>query len=116
MNRLGMIDVSHLSDDAVAQSVALSRAPVVATQPAFRHFTPGFERNLSDALAKAIADKGGVIQVPFGNAFVDPASAARREATSSPTTPTSAKRPPAAPRRPSPSSTPRGSSRIRRCR
>ena len=81
MNRLGMmVDVSHLSDDAVAQSVALSRAPVVATHSAFRHFTPGFERNLSDALAKAIADKGGVIQVPFGNAFVDPASAARTQA------------------------------------
>ncbi|MFZ5638226.1 MAG: dipeptidase [Pseudomonadota bacterium] len=81
MNRLGMmIDVSHLSDDAVAQSVELSRTPVVATHSAFRHFTPGFERNLSDELAKAIAAKGGVIQIPFGNAFVDPASAAKTQA------------------------------------
>jgi membrane dipeptidase len=81
MNRLGMmVDVSHLSDDAVAQSVALSRAPVVATHSALRHFTPGFERNLSDALAKAIAAKGGVIQIPFGNPFVDPASAAQTQA------------------------------------
>lgn len=81
MNRLGiMIDVSHLSDDAVAQSVALSRAPVIATHSALRHFTPGFERNLSDALAKAIAAKGGVIQIPFGNPFVDPASAAQTQA------------------------------------
>jgi membrane dipeptidase len=81
MNRLGMmIDVSHLSDDAVAQSVALSRAPVIATHSALRHFTPGFERNLSDELAKAIAAKGGVIQIPFGNAFVDPASAAQTQA------------------------------------
>ena len=81
MNRLGMmIDVSHLSDDAVAQSVDLSRAPVVATHSALRHFTPGFERNLSDELAKAIAAKGGVIQIPFGNAFVDPASAAKTQA------------------------------------
>jgi membrane dipeptidase len=78
MNRLGMIiDVSHLSDDAVAQAVELSRTPVLATHSAFRHFTPGFERNLSDELAKAIAAKGGVIQIPFGNAFVDPASAAK---------------------------------------
>ncbi len=81
MNRLGMmIDVSHLSDDAVAQSIALSRAPVIATHSALRHFTPGFERNLSDELAKAIAAKGGVIQIPFGNAFVDPASAAQTQA------------------------------------
>jgi membrane dipeptidase len=81
MNRLGMmIDVSHLSDAAVAQSAALSRAPVVATHSALRHFTPGFERNLSDELAKAIAAKGGVIQIPFGNAFVDPKSAAKTQA------------------------------------
>ncbi len=81
MNRLGMmIDVSHLSDAAVAQAVELSRTPVVATHSALRHFTPGFERNLSDELAKAIAAKGGVIQIPFGNAFVDPASAAQTQA------------------------------------
>ena len=81
MNRLGMmIDVSHLSDAAVAQAVELSRTPVVATHSALRHFTPGFERNLSDALAKAIAAKDGVIQIPFGNAFVDTASAAQTQA------------------------------------
>lgn len=81
MNRLGMmIDVSHLSDDAVAQTVELSRAPVIASHSALRHFTPGFERNLSDELAKAVAAKGGVIQIPFGNAFVDPASAAQTQA------------------------------------
>lgn len=81
MNRLGiMIDVSHLSDAAVAQAVELSRTPVVATHSALRHFTPDFERNLSDALAKAIAAKGGTIQIPFGNAFVDPASAAQTQA------------------------------------
>ena len=81
MNRLGMmIDVSHLSDAAVAQSVELSRTPVVATHSALRHFTPGFERNLSDELAKTIAAKDGVIQLPVGNAFVDPKSAAKTQA------------------------------------
>lgn len=81
MNRLGMmINVSHLSDAAVAQAVELSRTPVVATHSALRHFTPGFERNLSDELAKAIAAKGGVIQIPFGNAFIDTASAAQTQA------------------------------------
>ena len=81
MNRLGMmIDVSHLSDDAARQAIDLSRAPVIASHSALRHFTPGFERNLSDDLAKAIAAKGGVIQIPFGNAFVDTASAAQTQA------------------------------------
>ncbi|AWV06711.1 dipeptidase [Marilutibacter maris] len=76
MNRLGMmVDVSHLSDQAAADAIELSTVPVVATHSAFRHFTPGFERNISDALARRVADAGGVIQIAFGNGFVDPASA-----------------------------------------
>ena len=77
MNRLGiMVDVSHLSDAAVQQAVEASRVPVIASHSGFRHFTPGFERNLSDELAKAIAAKGGVVQVTFGSAFVNPQMAA----------------------------------------
>jgi membrane dipeptidase len=76
MNRLGMmVDVSHLSDAAAMQAIALSTAPVVATHSAFRHFTPGFARNIGDAEARALAARGGVVQIPFGNAFVDPESA-----------------------------------------
>lgn len=72
MNRLGiMVDVSHLSEDAIAQAVELSRTPVIASHSALRHFTPGFQRNLSDANLKAIAAKGGVVQVPFGSIFID---------------------------------------------
>src|SRR5690606_5307743 len=77
MNRLGiMVDVSHLSDDAVRQAVELSRVPVIASHSALRHFTPDFERNLSDELARAIAARGGVVQIPFGTAFVNPEAAA----------------------------------------
>jgi len=72
MNRLGiMVDVSHLSDEATAEAVNTSRVPVIASHSAFRHFTPGFERNISDELAKAIAEKGGVVQVPFGVPFIN---------------------------------------------
>src|SRR5690606_24561186 len=43
MNRLGiMVDVSHLSDDAVRQSIELSSVPVIASHSALRHFTPDF--------------------------------------------------------------------------
>lgn len=77
MNRLGiMVDVSHLSDEAVNDVLRLSRVPVIASHSGFRHFTPGFERNLSDELAKAIAKKGGVVQLTFGIGFVNPKSAA----------------------------------------
>lgn len=72
MNRLGiMVDVSHLSDDAVADVLRLSRVPVIASHSGFRHFTPGFERNISDELAKSVAAKGGVLQVVFGTGFVN---------------------------------------------
>ncbi|PJK14460.1 peptidase M19 [Lysobacteraceae bacterium NML07-0707] len=81
MNRLGMmVDVSHISDDAAAEAIALSRAPVIASHSAFRHFTPDFERNISDALAKAVAASGGVVQIPFGTAFVNPQAAANLQA------------------------------------
>ena len=76
MNRLGvMVDVSHLSDASAMDAINLSAVPVIATHSSFRHFTPGFERNVSDELAKAIAAKGGVIQVTFGVQFVDPKAA-----------------------------------------
>jgi membrane dipeptidase len=81
MNRLGiMVDVSHLGDASAAAAIALSSAPVIASHSAFRHFTPAFERNISDDLAKAIAAKGGVVQVAFGTAFIDPKSAANTQA------------------------------------
>ena len=81
MNRLGMIvDVSHLGDASAKEAIALSRVPVIASHSAFRHFTPDFERNISDDIAKAVAAKGGVIQIPFGTAFIDPASAADTQA------------------------------------
>lgn len=81
MNRLGvMVDVSHLGDASAKEAIALSTVPVIASHSAFRHFTPGFERNISDELAQAVAAKGGVIQVPFGTAFIDPRSAADLQA------------------------------------
>ena len=72
MNRLGMmIDVSHVSDETFYQIIELSKAPVVATHSACRHFTPGYERNMSDEMIKLLAKKGGVIQMNFGSMFID---------------------------------------------
>jgi membrane dipeptidase len=81
MNRLGiMVDVSHVSDDAVLDVLRVTDVPVIASHSAMRHFTPGFERNLSDELAKAIAAEGGVVQIPFGTAFIDAKAAADLQA------------------------------------
>lgn len=71
MNRVGiMVDVSHLSDDAIWDVLEIARKPLIATHSACRHFTPGFERNLSDTLIMAIAKTGGVVQVPFSHYFL----------------------------------------------
>ncbi len=75
MNDLGiMVDVSHLSDAAIEDVLATSRAPVIASHSSLRHFTPGFERNLSDELVKKIAENGGVVMINYGSAFLNEAA------------------------------------------
>ncbi len=71
MNRLGvMIDVSHVSDETFQQVLDLTTAPVIASHSSLRHFTPGFERNLSDEMVVRLAENGGVVQINFGSAFL----------------------------------------------
>jgi membrane dipeptidase len=71
MNRLGiMVDVSHISDDAFWQVIKLTRAPVIASHSSCRAFTPGFERNMSDDMIKALAKNGGVIMINYGSSFL----------------------------------------------
>ena len=71
MNKLGvMVDVSHISDEAFYQVMAISKAPVIASHSSARHFTPGFERNMDDDMLKALAKNGGVIQINFGSTFI----------------------------------------------
>lgn len=65
-----MVDVSHLSDEAARDVLAASSVSVVATHSSARHFTPGFERNLDDALIGQIAAAGGVVQINFGSSFI----------------------------------------------
>jgi membrane dipeptidase len=75
MNDLGVIvDVSHLSDAAAEDVLAAARAPVFASHSSLRHFTPGWERNLSDDLAKKIGENGGVIMINYGSAFLNEAA------------------------------------------
>jgi membrane dipeptidase len=71
MNRQAvMIDVSHITDAAFHQVLELTRAPVIASHSSARHFTPGWERNMSDDMIKALAANGGVIMINFGSSFL----------------------------------------------
>ena len=69
MNRLGMIiDVAHASDETFYDVLEYSRAPIVSTHSCCRALTH-HRRNMSDEMLRALADKGGVIQInfyPFG--------------------------------------------------
>lgn len=72
MNRVGiMVDVSHVSDSAAFQAIAVSKVPCIASHSSIRKFTPDFVRNMSDDILKALAKKGGVIQINFGSSFLD---------------------------------------------
>ncbi len=69
MNRLGMvINVSHASDESIAQTIELSTDPVVATHHGLREFN-NIPRNMPDDLLKKLAAKGGVIGFQIGNEF-----------------------------------------------
>lgn len=71
MNRLGvLVDVSHVSDSTALQAIRASRAPVIASHSSMRAFTPGWERNMSDDVLRALAARGGVVMINFGSAFL----------------------------------------------
>ncbi len=72
MNRVGiMVDISHVSDSAFYDVMAITKAPAIASHSSCRFFTPGWERNMNDDMIKRLAENGGVIQINFGSAFLD---------------------------------------------
>src|ERR1700722_10419512 len=70
MNRLGiMVDVSHVSDKTFYDVLAVSRAPLIASHSSCRALCDA-PRNMSDVMIKALAARGGVIQINFHVAFL----------------------------------------------
>lgn len=70
MNRLGMlVDVSHISDEAFRDVLECSSKPVVATHSCCRALC-SHPRNMTDDMIKALAAKGGVIQINFYPVFL----------------------------------------------
>jgi len=63
MNRLGMIaDVSHISVKSFYDLIKVSKAPIIASHSGCRALAD-HPRNLDDEQLKALARKGGVIQI-----------------------------------------------------
>ena len=71
MNRLGMmVDVSHVSDKTFWDTLAVSRAPVIASHSDARVLSHAM-RNLTDDMLQAVAKNGGVVMVNFASDFLD---------------------------------------------
>ncbi|MCU0382567.1 MAG: dipeptidase [Cyclobacteriaceae bacterium] len=72
MNRIGMlVDISHVSDSAFYDVLKIVNKPVIASHSSCRYYTPGFLRNMSDDMIRALGKNGGVIQINFGASFLD---------------------------------------------
>src|SRR6202008_449270 len=72
MNRLGMmVDISHVSDKAFWDAIATTKAPVIASHSSSRALS-NHPRNMTDDMRRAVTKNGGVVQVNFFSAFVDP--------------------------------------------
>jgi membrane dipeptidase len=71
LNRLGvMVDISHVADSTFWASLAVSRAPLIASHSSCRAIS-GHPRNMTDDMIKAMAAKGGVIQINYADQFLD---------------------------------------------
>jgi membrane dipeptidase len=73
MNRQGMlVDISHVSDKTFYDALAISKAPLIASHSSCRALC-NHPRDMTDEMIKALAAKGGVIQINYEKSFIDQA-------------------------------------------
>jgi membrane dipeptidase len=73
MNRQGiMVDISHVSDKTFYDALEVSKAPLMASHSSCRALC-NHVRDMSDEMIKALAAKGGVIQINYERSFIDQA-------------------------------------------
>jgi membrane dipeptidase len=71
MNRLGMmVDISHVADKTFWDTIAVTKAPLIASHSSARALVDA-PRNMTDDMLRAVAKNGGVVQVNFYSGFVD---------------------------------------------
>jgi membrane dipeptidase len=71
MNRLGiLVDISHVSQETLSDTLEVTRHPVIASHSSARALCD-HHRNLTDPQLKAVAANGGVVMVNFYPAFLD---------------------------------------------
>lgn len=73
MNRQGiMVDISHVSDKTFYDALEVSKAPLIASHSSCRALC-NHPRDMSDDMIKALAAKGGVMQINYERSFIDQA-------------------------------------------
>lgn len=73
MNRQGiMVDISHVADKTFYDALEVSKAPLIASHSSCRALCD-HPRDMSDDMIKALAAKGGVIQINYEKSFIDQA-------------------------------------------
>jgi membrane dipeptidase len=73
MNRQGiMVDISHVSDKTFYDALEVSKSPLIASHSSCRAIC-NHPRDMSDDMIKALAAKGGVIQINYEKSFIDQA-------------------------------------------
>jgi membrane dipeptidase len=71
MNRQGMlVDISHVSDKTFYDALEISKAPLIASHSSCRALCDHV-RDMNDDMIKALAAKGGVIQINYEKSFID---------------------------------------------
>src|SRR6201987_4639199 len=70
MNRFAIIvDISHVSDKTFYDALEVSKAPLIASHSSSRALD-AHPRNMTDEMIKALAAKGGVIQINYERSYL----------------------------------------------
>jgi membrane dipeptidase len=79
MNRLGMlVDISHISFEAMHDVMRVARAPVIASHSS-AYAVAQHPRNVPDDVLELIAENNGVVMVNFFSGYIEPEAARTTE-------------------------------------
>jgi membrane dipeptidase len=67
-----LVDISHVSDKTFYDALEVSKAPLIASHSSCRAIC-NHPRDMTDDMIKALAAKGGVIQINYEKSFIDEA-------------------------------------------